>query len=82
MNMIVTIKSIKDGFFKVEIKPATGEKYFREFTAEALQQYIFDAEAFCEWKNYKFLFIVPDAFKKAAANWLGSLATSSNADTN
>ncbi|MCM3116845.1 hypothetical protein M3610_16325 [Neobacillus sp. MER 74] len=82
MNMIVTLKRINNGFFKVEIKPAIGEKYFREFTAEALQQYILDAEAFCEWKNYNFLFVVPDAFKKAAARWLGSLAASIIADTN
>ncbi|WP_028532714.1 MULTISPECIES: hypothetical protein [Bacteria] len=64
-SMIVTLKNrTKEGFFKVEIKPVIGEKYFREFSDEALQQYIFDCEAYCEYKGYQFKFIIPTQIKQ------------------
>lgn len=75
MNMIVTLKSItKEGFFSVEIKRPTGDKYHREFTAAALYDYLTDADFYCETKGYKLHFIVPDAFKKVAAAWIESQA--------
>lgn len=72
--MIITLKNkTKEGFFKVEIKPVIGERYHREFSAEALQQYIFDAEAFCEYKGYQCKFIIPNHIRKMCQNMIESL---------
>jgi hypothetical protein len=71
--MIVTLKTItKEGFFKVQIKPAVGEKYHREFTAAALYEYLQAADFYCESKGYSLHFIVPDAMKKMCGAWLES----------
>lgn len=77
--MIVTVKGIIDGFIKVEIKPAVGERYYREFTNEALLQYLLDSEAYCEWKGYTFHFVVPEAIKKAAVSrWMENIEAANN----
>jgi len=78
MNMIVTLKSIENGFFRCKIKRVIGEPYYKEFTAEALQDYLTASDFYCETKGYNFLFIVPDAIKKMCGQWLENLATSNN----
>jgi hypothetical protein len=67
MTMIVTLKAIENGFFKVQIKPPIGEKYYREFSQQALLQYLFDAESYCEWKGYSFSWVIPSQFKRIIA---------------
>lgn len=72
--MIVTFKTrTKEGFLKVEIKPVIGERYFREFSAEALTQFLLDAESYCEWKGYDFKFIIPNHVRKLCQNMIESL---------
>ena len=78
MNMIVTLKSIKDGFFRCKIKRVIGEPYYKEFTAEALQDYLTASEFYCEVNGYGFIFIVPDAIKKACGQWLVNRAEQHN----
>jgi hypothetical protein len=73
MNMIVTLKSIKDGFFRCKIKRITGDSYYKEFTASALHNYLTDAAFYCEIKGYNFHWIIPDSIKIKCGQWLESL---------
>jgi hypothetical protein len=78
MNMIVTLKSIEDGFFRCKIKRVIGEPYYKEFTAEALQDYLTAADFYCEVNSYRLIFIVPDAIKKMCGEWLATLEKQHN----
>jgi hypothetical protein len=78
MVMLITLQTIQNGFFKCKIKPIVGASYHREFTAEALHEYLMGIDFYCETKGYQYKFIVPDAIKKMAGHWLESLATTNN----
>lgn len=78
MTIIVTLKSIENGFLKVHIKRPFADSYYREFTAEALHEYLQAVDFYCEAKNYQFRFIVPDAIKKVATSCLEAWAKTNN----
>lgn len=78
MTIIVTIKSIQNGFFKVHIKRPFADSHYREFTAEVLYEYLQAVDFYCETKGYQYKFIVPDAIKKVATSFLEAWAKTNN----
>lgn len=78
MTMIVTLKSIKNGYFKVHIKRPFDDSYYKEFTAESLHEYLQAIDFYCETKGYQYKFIVPDAIKKMVGHWLENLEKQNN----
>lgn len=57
MATIVTLKSVNAGFYTVEIKREIGSgKETREFTKEALNEYLQSAKAYCDHKDYEFIY--------------------------
>lgn len=59
MAMIVTLKDVNGGFYKVEIKREIGtDKEVREFTKKALNEYLESARSYCKNKGYEFIYEV------------------------
>lgn len=56
MKMVVSTKEKVDGFYKVDIKPAVGCTYQRQFTLDGLKEYLDSAKAYCDHKGYRFVY--------------------------
>jgi len=57
MATIVTLKSVSDGFYTVEIKREfDSSSGTREFTKEGLYEYLEGLKQYCEHKGYEFIY--------------------------
>lgn len=63
MTTIVTLKSVNEGLYTVEIKREFGDKYNRKFTKAGLDEYVEGLKGYCRHKGYEFIYreeITPD----------------------
>lgn len=73
MNMIITLKSINKGVFKIMVYPENQKPYMKDFSAEGLHDFLTAVDFSCESTGSKYKFVVPNHIKKVVGNWLESL---------
>ncbi|KIO64278.1 MULTISPECIES: hypothetical protein [Bacillaceae] len=56
MTTIVTLKSIKNGVHKIEVKREFGSIERRELTIAELKEYLEQTKQYCEHKGYEFIY--------------------------
>jgi hypothetical protein len=61
--MILTLKSIQNGLYLIEIKKPYGSVEFKEIAPEKLYDFLQAYDFYCEANDYDFIFLIDDSLK-------------------
>lgn len=78
MNMILTLKSVQDGSYTVQIKKPYGDMEYKKIEPEKLYDFLMAYEFYCDANKYNFIFLIDAKIKKYVAEWLENLAKNYN----
>ena len=64
MNIIITLKSIQNGLYSLEIRKPYGTMEYKKIEPEKLHDFLQAYDYYCEVNHYNFIFLIDASIKR------------------